>query len=554
MKQIFDLFIKFSFKCIGTILFFLIFVIIVAILSLLVPFISGSFIDFLITSNSKSQLWQYCFIFAILSVTNIFVGFFSNRIYIKIRTNICFFMNKKIFTHLQNSYLNNIKTENFSRLTQQIDVDTQSVTSFCLLFLQNIILYSFKFFFSLLLLLIINIKVFLILVILMIMYIGVYFLFKKPLYMNSQELKNNQSIYFSRLFEQLSLVRLVKTQGVKDFFDKRVLKPYNRFLSSALKTQKIQYIFTGLDALISTFAQIALFIVGGLAILQNELTVGQFTVISTYFAMILGSIRYFFGLGKSIQDTKVSTDRINNLLKHSVEVEGNIVLNCIDSIKLCNITFSYSEDDITIFKNFSYNFVKNKIYGIIGKNGIGKSTLIGLILGLFSYSGNIYFNDITARNINMSQLRKTLISVSDQNPLLLEGGTLKENLALNNVIDRDELDRLIGMFELNSFVNSLENGLDSMINQVALSGGELVKLSLIRAFLKKGDLIILDEPTTGLDQKSQNRLLDYLNVIRKNRIIILITHDKQFALKCDDIINLNNNSCCGFDGDTSGKN
>lgn len=366
-------------------------------------------------------------------------------------------------------------------------------------------------------------------------YILIYTLFKKPLYTNSFKVKNNQSKYFSRLYEQLSLARLAKIQGICDFFNNRVVKPYDEFLQSVLKLQKIQYIFSGLDGLISALAQIVLFIVGGLSILHNELTIGQFTVISTYFTMILNSIRYFFSLGKTIQDAKVSCDRINQLFAKQLIFDGSTILRHIHSIKIKDLSFSFENN--TIFNNFSYYFSRGKIYGIIGKNGSGKSTLVNLILGLYPFRGDIYFNNVPINDINMSHLRKEKISVADQQPLLLEGGSLEENLLVKDTVDKNVFYGLIDILELNDFINLHRNGLDSIIDTSSLSGGEKEKISLLRAFLKTNDVLILDEPTTGLDKSSQKSLLDYLNQIKSGHIIIVISHDKQVILKCDEIIN-----------------
>lgn len=161
MKDIFFLFKKFTRKQKRSIILFLFIVFIVSILSLLVPFVSGNFIDFLVNSNSENDLWKFCTIFALLSVLNIILGFFSNRIYTKATTNISFCMNRNIISHLQNSYQTYIHRENFAHLTQQIDVDTKSIVSFCLLFLQNIILNTFKFIFPLLMIFFYNLNVFL---------------------------------------------------------------------------------------------------------------------------------------------------------------------------------------------------------------------------------------------------------------------------------------------------------------------------------------------------------------------------------------------------------
>ena len=86
-----------------------------------------------------------------------------------------------------------------------------------------------------------------------------------------------------------------------------------------MRVQKIGFLFTSLDKIIMTIAQITLFFLGGIRVMEGILTIGEFTIISTYFSMILGAIRYFFGLGKSIQEMQVSLGRLINVM--SIEEE-----------------------------------------------------------------------------------------------------------------------------------------------------------------------------------------------------------------------------------------
>lgn len=536
MKDIFSLSKKFLARYKSSTLTFLLIVLVVSVISLLVPFVSGNFIDFLISNNSEPLLWRYCLAFAILSILGIFLGYFSNRIYIKTSTKISFDMTKDIVLHLQSLYITFIEKKNFAHLTQQIDADSKSITSFCFLFLQNAIVNTFKFIFPIIIIAFYNIKVFSILFSLTILYILIYGLFKKPLYDNSLNLKNTQSKYFGRLYEQLLLARFSKIQGLRNFFDRRVIQPYNNFLKAILKFQKIQYLFSGLDGLISTLAQISLFIIGGLSIIHGELTIGQFTVISTYFSMILGSIRYFFGLGKTIQEARASCNRIYEILKQKPMLNGSTILDSISSIKLNDISFSFGNNKI--FSNFTYSFDKGKIYAIVGKNGVGKSTLLNLLLGLYPYEGIISYNNIDINSIDMTHTRRERVGVSEQQAQLLDG-PLSENFNLCGDFNERKLQYLIDILDLNRFMSSLKKGLDSIIdNTNNLSGGEKEKISLIRALLKETEVLILDEPTTGLDRNSQKNILDYLIAIKESHIIIVVTHDEQIISQSDKVINL----------------
>ena len=177
--------------------------------------------------------------------------------------------------------------------------------------------------------------------------------------------------------------------------------------------------------------------------------------------------------------------------------------------------------------------IEGHIYLLIGKNGIGKSTLIQILLGLYSddiANNAILYNNIPMYQINMKELRKKNIAVVNQNCFLI-GETVQYNLNFNEYeIEKRDLDDVSNNF-------NLKNKLDTVINEnIDFSGGEIQKICLSRAFLKNSDLILLDEPTSALDFKSKKYLLNKLNEIKKDKIIIISTHDKQlYDLDCEKI-------------------
>ena len=119
--------------------------------------------------------------------------------------------------------------------------------------------------------------------------------------------------------------------------------------------------------------QICLFLIGGFAVLQKSLSVGQFTVVSTYFSMLLSSARYFLGLGKSIQENRVAYTRTREIQKIPEQTNGQEMLDQIRAIRMENVAFSYGER--WVFQDYNLELHAGKMYGISGINGSGKTTL-----------------------------------------------------------------------------------------------------------------------------------------------------------------------------------
>lgn len=149
------------------------------------------------------------------------------------------------------------------------------------------------------------------------------------------------------------------------------------------------------------------------------------------------------------------------------------------------------------------------------------------------------FNGMPISYVNMYDLRKEHIGVSEQEPILFED-TIRYNFELGRTVDNNLLLRLFDILDMGSFLSSLPNGMETIIGEKSanLSGGEKQKIALVRALIKNPDVLILDEPTSALDSVCTANLISYLKSIQKDKIIILITHDYRLEESTDTIVSL----------------
>lgn len=370
-------------------------------------------------------------------------------------------------------------------------------------------------------------------------YLLVYKKFKKILFESGYDLKKTQSEYFGKLYEQLAFIKQVKIFSLFSIFTDRLNSTFNNTLNAALKYQKASFQFSALDTAIFSVAQMFLFIYGGIRVIEGKLSVGNFTIISSYFSLMLSSVRYFFSLGKTLQDTEVSCNRLFQILDVPSEKIGEQRITKIDSIELNHVSISFQQRNVLSDTNFV--FCKGNMYVIKGANGAGKSTLINIILGLYAdeFEGNILFNGMPINYVNMYDLRKEHIGVSEQEPILFED-TIRYNFELGRTVDENLLVQLFDILDMGSFLSSLPNGMETIIGEksVNLSGGEKQKIALVRALIKNPDVLILDEPTSALDSVCTANLISYLKSIQQEKIIILITHDYRLEELADAIVSL----------------
>lgn len=509
-------------------------IILSGICTLAIPIISGNFIDFLIGMSNKENLYLYCSFFGIVSITNIIIGFIANRIYTKMNLKLSFEIEQDIIQHAQNIKLSYFSGKNISQVTQQITADANVIVDFLFDFFSNIIINICKILIPIFIIFTISKSLFALIIFLIMIYSVLYILFKKILYKTNYEVKEKQNIYFGNLFEQLSKIKFLKIHSVSEWFNLRTEKTFSRLLDSSMKLQMVQYSYSGLDTFIMSIGQICLFLIGGAMVINQRITVGEFTLISAYFSMGVTAVRYFFGLGQKVQTTLVSCDRLQVINKEPIENEGNKCLQEISNIKIKDLCFSFGEK--TVFQDLNLEFNKGNSYAVLGKNGVGKSTLVNILIGIFKdYGGEILYNEFSVSECNLKELRRKNISVIEQEPELIQD-TLYNNVALDSQITTEKVEDLLSAWFDDSEFKESHKIISEKSNN--LSGGEKEKIAIIRAILKDSDLIILDEPTAALDSNSCRRLEKLIKEEWKNKIVIIITHDDRIVEVCDEKIYL----------------
>lgn len=172
---------------------------------------------------------------------------------------------------------------------------------------------------------------------------------------------------------------------------------------------------------------------------------------------------------------------------------------------------------------------------IVGQSGAGKTSLINAILGFLPYEGSLKINGQELRDVDLAQWRKHIAWVG-QNPLLLQG-TIKENLLLGDIqASAQEIDHALALAQAKEFTDRL--GLEAEIKEggIGVSVGQAQRLAVARALLRKGNLLLLDEPTASLDAQSENQVLQALQHISRQQTTVMITHRIEDLKQCDTIL------------------
>lgn len=267
-------------------------------------------------------------------------------------------------------------------------------------------------------------------------------------------------------------------------------------------------------------------------VLENETPQNiQYTLL--LFKGLTESVQSLTDISKKIKRCKDTVSRIDNYIYNSNNKTNEDINNNLDDpfidnfapiICINNLTFQYPKTNNTIFTNFNYTIPFGTKLTIRGISGKGKSTLIKLVMGLYNpTSGDISINKCKTHLLSRNIL-KCLISIVPQEPIILEGKTLKENISVfvRNGVSVSER-------KIKKILKSVQLSIPLDQTLINLSGGQKQRLAIARALLNDTPILILDEPFSALDNQLKS---DMFNIVCKlKKTILMISHDTQYSFK-----------------------
>ena len=280
-----------------------------------------------------------------------------------------------------------------------------------------------------------------------------------------------------------------------------------------------------------------IFILMFVLIFQNQ---NSNYIITTLGIFVAGIFRLIPNVNKiivSLQNLKYSLPSLNSII---LELNSNVILNnnyskrknkLTSSIILNNISFNY-DDKENILKNLNLEIKKGEVIGISGESGSGKSTLADILMGIQKpTSGQIL---VDGKNINQNPIN---IGYVPQKVFFIDGN-IKQNIGFgisDSLIKISKVNKCIEISQLTKFINSLDKGVYTEIgeNGLMISGGQQQRIGIARAFYRDPEVLVLDESTSALDDKTQDEFLNFLKTLKGKITMILISHQLKKVNFCD---------------------
>jgi len=355
-------------------------------------------------------------------------------------------------------------------------------------------------------------------------------------------------VLMKSLLEIFNSIREIKVFHKKNFFVDDFIKKYSPLGYLVVKQQTFYAVIKQSYEMLTLLAFcILVFYLSS----QNYSNQEILTTIGIFAIAAFRLLPLFSRLLLGVQDIKFYLPSVNHLYEEFNELNKNIRLisnsnqsknlNIKDSIDIKNISYSYDKDK-KVLDDISLKINKNDKIGIFGKSGSGKSTFVDIIFGLISpNNGSIYIDD---KKLDLkNDIFNYKFGYVSQNSYLLDD-TVKKNIAFgqdSEAIDQDLVLKTLQTVQMNDWLNATKNGLETIIgeNGKMISGGERQRIGIARTLYFDTEFIVLDEPTSSLDEETTNKFLDVLQSL-KNKTIIIISHQKNNLSICNKIYEMKN--------------
>jgi ABC-type multidrug transport system fused ATPase/permease subunit len=316
---------------------------------------------------------------------------------------------------------------------------------------------------------------------------------------------------------------------------------------ATMASTRLRALFTPLIDLIELAGALVVIGMGTWELSQHRLSLGGLLVFTAYLAQMYGPIRRLGRLTNSLYAASASAERVIELLDEEPSVreaeEPTHLMYARGAVEFDDVSLRYPGAEADALSQVSFRVEPGETLALVGPSGAGKSTAAKLLLRLYdpAEGGTVRLDGYDLRELELYSLREN-VSLLLQETLVFDG-TVRENIAYGREGATDaEVERAAQAADAHEFICALPEGYDTPVGQKGrrLSGGQRQRLAIARAMIRDAPLLILDEPTTGLDAESAERVLSPLRRLMNGRTTIVISHNLMTVREADQILVLEN--------------
>ena len=508
-----------------------VFYFIIALVNLVPPYINRILVDDYIKAAEMPKLAGYLTVIALLFAVNIvqkLLSMIRSVLLIRAGNNITATLRELVFDKIQKMSIARISKRTSGELMNRVSNDTSELSRFIsndfgamaeqILILLAVGIYLFSYDWRLALMIILPTPI--------VMYsYRLFHSFMRHVFHRSWQLDSREN---SILHDTFSGIRVVKAFGM----EKREIERFDK-VSRDLRDTRIltEHFFAKIQPFLNFLMGVGeyflLYYVGN-RIIGGTMTLGEMSQFSAYVGIIYGPLRWLSWLPRRLTRTMTSIVKIFDVIDEGEDVadRADAVDHKIDgTITFDDVSFGYDKTQY-VLKHINAEIKPGEMVGIVGKSGVGKSTLINLVMRMYDVSeGAIRIDGIDIRDISQDSLRSQIGVVLQET--FLFSGTIYDNIAYAKPdATRDEVITAAKAAGAHSFIMKLPNAYNTKVGEKGhtLSGGERQRVAIARALLHNPRILILDEATASLDTETEKQIQDALQKLIADRTTLAIAH------------------------------
>lgn len=543
--------------------FFVVFIclLLTSAISLLTPIVSGQILfDQVISEPSYNeageqitgQLHEMKYVYVLvgvlvgMAILSLLVSIVQNRMNAYMSMHVTKNIKNDIFAAMQKLSISFFNANPTGRLINRVNYDAVKIKNFYIDGLPQFMIHSLNFIGLTIFLFSINWKLTLIVFIPIPIIVCIFkFMLPKLWRMYSKQWRSSSSLN-AMLGDSLNGIRVVKAFAKEADETNRFYHYSTRLYNTNLKANLVSIsIFPVVSLLIGMSSQ-AIWGFGGINVMNETMTYGQFTTYLGYIGMIFGPLNFFTNFTNLVTDTLNSAQRMFETLDtvpeivestNPVKLEGGIK----GEIVFDHVSFHYNPNR-PILKDVSFKINAGDHVGIVGHTGSGKSTIANLLTRMYDViSGTITIDGVDIKNLRVDTLRRDMAIVSQE--VFIFSGTIADNIRYGRPdATYEEVIAAAKAANAHDFIMRLPEGYETLvgIGYRSLSGGERQRVSIARALLMSPSLLILDEATAAMDTETERLISEAVDKLVEGRTTITIAHRLSTLKNCNVIMAIEN--------------
>ena len=377
--------------------------------------------------------------------------------------------------------------------------------------------------------------------------------FTKRIRSVSRDERDSNGALTAALEESLANMTLVQAYNQQDTQGEKVHRESVAWMDNVIEQYRLSYAYAPLAAMVETVCLLSVIAAGAWEISAGRLTLGGLLAFSAYLGYLYPQIQALGSVQLSLASSTAAAERVLEILETSPSVRDPQTRSRSGRVRTVEpgprargvltfdrVGFTYPSTRRSILDDVSFTAWPGQLVLIGGPSGAGKSTVAKLLLRLYDpTSGSILLDGRNVADMPLSRLREAVTLMPQET--MVFNASIAENIAYGRPgASAEEIRRAAAAADLDTFVSTLPDGYDTSIGARGrlLSGGQRQRLAIARALLRDTPVLILDEPTTGLDAGSAARIMEPLQRLMADRTTFLITHDPLLAEQADVFLSL----------------